>query len=134
MLRCQAAAQLAGAEIAQHNALFEKKKTELSSLQTQRDDAAAKAGAINAAVPQPSAATASAASGLFAGVGPADAAQKQVEEIYGLIGSNKIEDAVNRFKEQKANLTKYVSAETFKVLNSTIDQLSESLKKNNVKK
>ncbi|MGB7568861.1 MAG: hypothetical protein WBM07_13455, partial [Chitinivibrionales bacterium] len=69
-----------------------------------------------------------------AAMGPADAAQKQVEEIYMLIGGNKIEDAVNRFKEQKANLVKYVNPEAFKVLKSTIDQLSESIKKTNPKK
>ena len=69
-----------------------------------------------------------------AAMGPADAAQKQMEEIYMLIGGNKIEDAVNRFKEQKATLIKYVNPEAFKVLKSTIDQLSESVKKTNAKK
>jgi cell fate (sporulation/competence/biofilm development) regulator YmcA (YheA/YmcA/DUF963 family) len=59
----------------------------------------------------------------------ADAAQKQVEEIYMLIGGNKIEEAVNRFKDQKVNLTKYVNPEAFKVLKSTIDQLAETIKK-----
>ena len=51
-----------------------------------------------------------------------------------LIGGNKIEDAINRFKEQKANLVKYVNPEAFKVLKSTIDQLTESVKKTNSKK
>jgi hypothetical protein len=51
-----------------------------------------------------------------------------------LIGGNKIEDAVNRFKEQKANLAKYVNPEAFKVLKSTIEQLTESIKKTNSKK
>ena len=132
--RGQAAAQLAAAEIAQDNALIEKKKTELASLQTQRDESTAKASALGAAVPPPPSAPVAAPPAGAAAMGPADAAQKQVEEIYMLIGGNKIEDAVNRFKEQKANLVKYVNPEAFKVLKSTIDQLSESIKKTNPKK
>jgi hypothetical protein len=135
--RGQAAAQLAAAEMAQDNTLIEKKKTELASLQTQRDEAAAKANALGAAVPAPpvSASSAPASAPVTATpAGPADAAQKQMEEIYMLIGGNKIEDAVNRFKEQKANLAKYVNPEAFKVLKSTIEQLTESIKKTNSKK
>ena len=133
--RGQAAAQLAAAEIAQDNTLIEKKKTEIASLQTQRDDAAAKASALGA-VPPPAIAPAPVTAPVTstAALGPADAAQKQMEEIYMLIGGNKIEDAINRFKEQKANLVKYVNPEAFKVLKSTIDQLTESVKKTNSKK
>jgi hypothetical protein len=106
-------------------------------LQTQRDETAAKANALGAAVPAPpvSASSAPASAPVTATpAGPADAAQKQMEEIYMLIGGNKIEDAVNRFKEQKANLAKYVNPEAFKVLKSTIEQLTESIKKTNSKK
>lgn len=130
--RAVSSAQLGATEIAQENALLDKKKTDLATWQTQRDAAAAKLASLTGAA-SPAPAT-SAAPLLSAAAAPADAAQKQVEEIYMLIGSNKIEDAVNRFNLQKANLLKYVNAEAFKVLKSTIDQLAETIKKPTQKK
>ena len=133
--RYQMALRAAAADMARLMSALQQKKSELSALQTQRSDCAAKLTAMGATAPSVPVAPIPAASSpaVSASSASADAGQKQLEEIYLLIGSEKPDEAITRFNTQRAFLAKTVSAEAFSVINYTIEQL-EQAKKNKGKK
>jgi hypothetical protein len=132
--RGQAASRAAIAEIARQTAFIAKKTDDLTALQGQRADVAAKLGALGADVPAPEIAPVPVSSSQSTAPSSAEAGQKRVEEIYQLIGSNKLDDAVKSFNAQRASLSKTVTPEAFTVLKYTIEQIEESQKKSKGKK
>ena len=133
LARIQSAAQTSGSEISRHNALITTRKMALAALQVKRSETAAKVKAMGVE-PQPPAAAPLAASGAPASAGNAEAAQKLVEEIYTLIGSDKIDEAIGRFSAQRSFLSASVNSEAFQILSYAIDQAVASRKVATTKK
>ena len=132
------AARTAGGEIFRNAGLSAKRNDEMAALQAQRADVAAKLSAMGADAPPPaamaiSATPATAAPAPSSAAASTDVGQKQLEEIYLLIGANKTDDAVARFNALRGLLAKTVNAEAFAVLKYTIEQIEEQ-KKNKGKK
>jgi chromosome segregation ATPase len=121
--RIQSEIKASGAEILRHTSLVAAKKAELAELTAKRADLAAKLS-IMGMEPQQAAASAPASQAAASSA----AAQKTVEEIYTLIGSDKIDEAVGRFNAQRSFLSASVNPEAFQVLNYAIDQAMASRK------
>jgi len=137
LAKIQTKVQSSGAEIIKRNAVIAGKKEGLSAAQAQRDAMALKLKTLGEAAPPPPPAVAAAVS--MAGVssasaGNTEAAQKLVEEIYVLIGSDKIDEAVGRFNAGQSFLSTNVNAEAFQVLKYAVDQAIESRNKGPGKK
>jgi hypothetical protein len=116
------------------SAVIAGKKEGLSALQAQRSEKALRLKALGDAAPPPPIVVPLASSGIAAGAGGSaagntEAAQKLVEEIYVLIGSDKIDEAVGRFNSGQSFLLANVNAEAFQILKYAVDQAIEAKKK-----
>jgi hypothetical protein len=131
LLRVQSAVQSSGAEISRQNLTIAGKKEGLAATQQERNGKAQKLKTMGE---EPPVAAAMSASGAGGGSGNAETAQKLMEEIYVLIGSDKIDEAVSRFNAGQSLLLENITAEAFQVLKYAVDQAQETRKKNTEKK
>jgi chromosome segregation ATPase len=99
-------------ELNNQNGSLEDKKADIARLQTVRDAISAKmkAGGKSAA----------------AVISPAEIAQKRSEEIYTLIGENKIAAASKLFKQYQASLKANLDNDSYQAIKMTIEQMGGS--------
>jgi chromosome segregation ATPase len=138
----------AAAEIERQNGFIERKKTDLAQLQKQRDEIATRfkgSGSTSASgsgtiitdyTPPASSPTFSPASAApitssppTEGVQPptpVEIAQLRSEELYTMLGENKIAEAEKRFRQLQGFLKTNLDAEAFQTLKMTIEEMSGS--------
>jgi hypothetical protein len=131
LARIQSTVYSSGGEIARQNSIIAGKKEGLAAMRTQRGELAEKLKAMGAEPPVVAPVASSAAGGSQ---GNADTAQKLVEEIYMLIGSEKIDEAVARFNSGRSLLSDNINTEAFQVLKYAVEQAVETRKKSAEKK
>jgi hypothetical protein len=113
--------------------LIEKKKSELARLQSTITAANANVratssrGGVIETPPTTAPAAATPVSGSPVSSG-AEVAQKRSEEIYTLLGENKVAEAAKKFKTLQGFLKINLDAEAFQTLKTTIEQMGGSVK------
>ena len=130
----RAAVASATMEIQRLIALIEKRKSELARVRNEsaaasvnlKGPAERSGGSIESSPPPVSPAAAMPANGGFAGV--SDIAQKRSEEIYLLLGDNRVGEAAKRFKTMQGFLKGNLDPDAFQTLRTTIEQMGGSLK------
>jgi hypothetical protein len=118
-------------EIQRLNGLFDKKKSELARLQSESAAAAAAmkvSGARGGATAIETPPAAAPAQGSPAAASAEEIAQKRSEEIYTLLGENRVVEAAKRFKSQLPFLKSNLDPEAFQTLKTTIEQMGGSVK------
>ena len=100
-------------ELQVQNGLIDKKKYDMGRLQKVRD-------AINAQIKDAEKGTSRAV------IAPADMAQKRSEEIYLLLGDNRVDDASKLFKQHQQFLKTNLDKDNFEALKITIEQMGGS--------
>jgi hypothetical protein len=134
------------AEIERQDAVIERKKNDLARLQKERDEINAHTGTSSGsgntviteskpALPTPtfspsnapSAAVSQPASDMQAPT-PAEIAQLRSEELYTMLGENKVNDAAKRFRQLQSFLRSNLDTEAFQTLKMTIEQMGGSIR------
>ncbi|MBN1130705.1 MAG: hypothetical protein JXA71_17080 [Chitinispirillaceae bacterium] len=132
-------------EIQRQNALIEKRKNELSRLQQERDEIAAhvksvsgRGGTVTVTEPKPAptfspssaasappvkAATTTSPSPSVQAPTPVEIAQMRSEELYNMLGDNRVSEAAKRFRQLKGFLKANLDPEAFQMLKVTIEQM-----------
>jgi chromosome segregation ATPase len=108
-------------ELHAQNELIDNKKNEISRLQNVRDAITAKIKARDKSAGAPGAAVRPATS-------PRDSAQKCSEDIYVLVGENRIAEASARFAQLQPFLRANLDQETFQALKMTISEMGGAAK------
>jgi hypothetical protein len=124
---------VATAEILRQTDLIGNKQTELARLQKERDTIAARIRATSEkrsgviTTDEPSTTTPAAAAPTKT-LSPAELAQKKSEEIYALLGENKVAEASKKFKSLQQFFKMNLDADSFQALKTTIEQMGGGVK------
>ena len=134
------------AEIERQNGLIERKKNDLARLQKERDEinATTRTSGRNEGIivtdtkPAPSTPTFSPSSAPSAVVSqpapevqaptPVEIAQLRSEELYTMLGENKVNEAAKRFRQLQGFLKSNLDDEAFQTLKMTIEQMGGSVR------
>jgi hypothetical protein len=133
-------------EIERQNALIERKKNDLARLQKERDEINAPARTssrsegiiVTDTKPAPSTPTFSPSNAPSAAVSqpaaevqaptPVEIAQLRSEELYTMLGENKVNEAAKRFRQLQGFLKSNLDDEAFQTLKMTIEQMGGSVR------